>query len=368
MTGASWGRRAGLAGIAAGALAAGAALGVAAERQTVGRWLHREPPRPAPVPGTEPAGPPPAPGAVEEHVVFASDGVLLHAEVEPAADPRTDTGLTIVLCHGYALALESWRYQRADLAHLGRVVLYDQRGHGRSARGDRDRSTIDQLGSDLARVLDTLAPEGPLVLVGHSMGGMTIMALADQQPRLFGDRIVGVALCSTSPGAMAEVTLGIPVRGGRVLRRVAPPVFDQLARRPQLVARSRRVASDLELALTRRYSFASDVPPHLVEQASDMVSRTSLETIADFWTAFDAHDKLAALPVLSRVETLVLGGEGDLITPADHSRQIAEAVPDAELVIVPAAGHLVQMEHPETVNAHLRSLVERAAARAGRSR
>ena len=74
------------------------------------------------------------------------------------------------------------------------MVLYDQRSHGRSERAPRESCTIEQLGHDLDAVIRALAPEGPLVLVGHSMGGMTIMALAEQNPELFTERVVGVAL------------------------------------------------------------------------------------------------------------------------------------------------------------------------------
>ena len=75
------------------------------------------------------------------------------------------------------------------------MVFWDQRSHGRSGRSDLTHATIDQLGDDLLAVLEaTTAPGRPVVLVGHSMGGMTIMALADRHPELFGDRVVGVAL------------------------------------------------------------------------------------------------------------------------------------------------------------------------------
>ncbi|HEU4676569.1 MAG TPA: alpha/beta hydrolase [Motilibacteraceae bacterium] len=345
-----WGRRAGLLGLAAGLASAGAAAGVAAERRAVARRLRRDEPGPELVPHVP----------TEELAVVAGDGVPLHVEVdvhEGAAHPD----LTVVLVHGYALSLECWWYQRRDL-DAGRVVLYDQRGHGRSGRGDPARATIEQLGDDLHRVLAQTVPEGPVLLVGHSMGGMTVMALADQHPELFDGRVVGVGLLSTSPGRMAEVTFGIPSAGARLLRRVAPPVFAQLAKRPAFVARGRQVGSDVELLLTKRWSFGSDVPASLVEYVSRMIAQTPIETVADFWPAFDDHDKLHALAVLDDVPVLVLVGDEDLLTPAEHSRQIAAALPHAELVVVPDAGHLVLLEHPGTVNAHLRDLVARATA------
>ena len=97
-----------------------------------------------------------------------------------------------MLCHGYALNLDSWHFQRRDLRDVARLVLWDQRSHGRSGRSTVPHATLEQTGRDLGDVIDEVAPDGPLVLVGHSMGGMTIMSLAEQRPELFRDRVVGV--------------------------------------------------------------------------------------------------------------------------------------------------------------------------------
>ena len=355
MVSTQWVRRAGVVGATAGAVATGAVIGVAAERYVVGR-RERAGSEYAVLPGDAVQG--------AESVTIADDGIPLHVEVLEPEEPVAD-GLTLLLVHGYALTSDSWHYQARDLRDLGRIVVYDQRGHGASPAGDRDRSTIDQLGSDLARVLDDHAGPGPVVLVGHSMGGMSVMALADRHPELFGTRVCGVALLATSAGRLAEVTLGVPLRGARLLRRAAPALFEQLTLRPELLARGRRAVSGVELALTKHYSYASDVPHSLVAFTSRMIAATPLETVADFWSAFDDHDKLAALDVLEEVETLVLAGEDDLLTPAAHSRDIGVRLPEAEVVVVPASGHLVMLEHPETVNAHLRTLVARVRDRAG---
>ena len=60
-------------------------------------------------------------------------------------------------------------------------------------------------------MLDAVVPDGPVVLVGHSMGGMTIVALAEQHPELFGDRIVGVALISTTAGGLEPHRILFPM-------------------------------------------------------------------------------------------------------------------------------------------------------------
>jgi len=347
------GRRAGLLGAAAGVIAGGAAIGLAVERYAVGRSFRR-----ADTARDEPFGR----LRGEAMYVIADDGVDLYVELNGPAD----AALTVVFVHGYALNQDAWHYQRRDLTDLGRLVFFDQRGHGRSMRGRPERSTIDQLGEDLYRVIDAVAGDGsPVVLVGHSMGGMTVLALADLYPELFGDRIVGVALLATSPGRLAEVTLGAPAYTGRILHKLAPGLFGALVKQAELVDRSRKAGSDLSYVLTKRLAFASDVPPSLVRFAADLLASTPIDVVADFFPAFDAHDKMSALPVLQRVETLVMVGASDLLTPEEHSQDIVRAVPGAELVIIPDCGHLIICEYPDVVNHHLRELASRARRLAG---
>jgi pimeloyl-ACP methyl ester carboxylesterase len=355
--GGSVGKRAGIFGAAVGVLAVGAAAGVAIERMTVGRVRRRAEAEMDAIAefGTLRGKP---------HVVTAADGIELYAETEG----DRDAPLTVVLCHGYTLNMDCWHFQRAELREdpAYRVVLYDQRSHGRSGRGAPETSTIDQLGDDLYAVLQELAPRGPVVLVGHSMGGMTIMALADRHPELFGSRVVGVGLLNTSAGKWATVTLGIPAAGARLVHRVAPGVLRTLGRRAALVEAGRRAARDLVYAFTERYAFDSEVDPLIVRFTDRMISATPIDVIAEFFPAFETHDKLAALPVLDRVPTLVVSGAGDLMAPASHSEAIHEAVAGSELVVVPHSGHLTPLEHPEVVNAALRGLLARAAREPGR--
>ncbi|MGL4745189.1 MAG: alpha/beta hydrolase, partial [Dermatophilaceae bacterium] len=148
----------------------------------------------------------------EAFIVRADDGIPLHVEIDaPEPDARQRPRLagrppTVVLVHGFALAVQSWVLQRRALRHNGfRVVTYDQRGHGRSGQPDLPSCTVDQLARDLDAVLRATCPVGPVVLVGHSMGGMTVMAWAGGHPDVVRERVVAVALVSTSPGGK-EVT------------------------------------------------------------------------------------------------------------------------------------------------------------------
>jgi pimeloyl-ACP methyl ester carboxylesterase len=333
---------------ATGAVGIGAA--VAARRYAVGRARWRVDPD---------AGEPFGELRGRAVTVRAADGVPLNVEVEGPEDAP----LTVVFCHGYCLNQDSWHYQRRDLDV--RMVFWDQRGHGRSGRGDIAHATIDQCGEDLLAVLDATAA-GPVVLVGHSMGGMTIMALAERHPELFGDRIAGVALINTSPGELAELTFGLPPILGNVMKRALPGVVSGLGRRAELVDRGRRVGADVAFILTRRIAFADrEVSPTVVDFLERMIRSTPIDVIADFYPTFAEHDKLAALEVLRRVPALVVVGAQDRVTPPAHGRAIAAALPDAELVEIADGGHVVILEHPGVITEALAELIERALPSAG---
>jgi pimeloyl-ACP methyl ester carboxylesterase len=282
----------------------------------------------------------------------------------------TGPPLTVVLCHGYCLNQDSWHFQRAAFQDGLRLVLWDQRSHGRSERGRSGAAGqpvgIDQLGGDLKAVIDAVAPTGPLVLVGHSMGGMTVMALADQYPELIRERVAGVAFIGTTAGGWSGNSLGLPAYGAKVLHWAAPGVLRALGKQAELVERTRRLGSDLTSSLYRRYSFGSDqVDPAVERFAQRMLEATPIDVVAEFYPAFYLHEKVAALAAFREVPTLVLVGSEDLLTPPSHSEAIAAELPDAELVVVPEAGHLVLLERPELVNAWLAWLLEQAARRSG---
>jgi pimeloyl-ACP methyl ester carboxylesterase len=360
----SRGPRVGLLSLGVGLAAAGvgAALGLAAERVTVGKPLRPQTDREGRPVDDEGLGTLHSPGIRVE----ADDGTLLHVEVDELPD-GAESPVTVVFSHGYALSLDSWHYQRKALRGRYRLVFWDQRGHGRSATGPPDSATIDQIGRDLARVLQAVVPEGPVVLVGHSMGGMTVMSLAEKDPEFFDERVPGVALISTSAGGLGQVDFGMP-RIGPVVQRLAPAAVKALTRTPAgIVERGRRIGSDFEALLVRRYSYASPVPASLVRFTADMIATTRLDVISEFMPTFSTHDKLAALDTLENREVLVMVGDGDLLTPIAHSEEIVHRLPGAEHVVVKDAGHLLMLEHPRIVTMHVIDLVQRSLETQGAS-
>ncbi|MFC7468595.1 alpha/beta fold hydrolase [Actinomadura keratinilytica] len=142
-----------------------------------------------------------------------------------------------------------------------------------------------------------------------------------------------------------------------------PGVLKVLGSQVDLVERGRRATADLFAGVVKRYSFGSrDVDPGVVRFAERLIESTPIDVVAEFYPAFTEHDKAEALPLLAGVPVLVLAGDRDLITPSAHSEVIAAALPDAELVLVPDAGHLVMLEHPEAVTDRLADLLVRAGA------
>jgi pimeloyl-ACP methyl ester carboxylesterase len=302
--------------------------------------------------------------------VIASDGVPLHV-VESGPGVRAAAGRpTLVFVHGFCNTMNSWCFQQRALADLGPMVFYDQRAHGRSGPSEVARCTIDQLADDLRAVLAACVPTGPIVLIGHSMGGMTILGLADRYPELFDERVVAVALLSTSAGELARVTFGLPAGVASAVRRVLPGLAVGMRHAPPLLERTRLRGGDLANSMTRRVGFGTtDVPPSVVAFLEHEIANTPIPVIMSFLPTLLAHDKLAAAAVLRNVPTLLMVGDHDLMTPLAHSRTLADALPEAELAVEEGAGHALPLERADAVNERVRALIGRAhpAQAAGRA-
>lgn len=342
-------------GGAAGLAGAITAVGIAQQRRAVAADRARIDPVSAAELRAEPAD--------RQHRLPTEDGVLLYAEeVGPA-----DAPLTVLFVHGFTLSLESFVLQRRALRErFGdrvRLVFYDQRSHGRSGRSPAAGCTLEQLARDLYGVLDRLIPDGPVILVGHSMGGMTVMSFAQQHPELFGDhaRIRAVALINTSSGELRTVTLGLPSMLARLRGPVLPVLLRRAARNAALIERGRALGKDLAWLITKRLSFADpQVPPAVVAFCTNLIARTPVDVVADFYPTLMAHDGREGMRALARCPVLIVGAEQDALTPLSHSEALARDLPDARLVVVPNSGHLLMLEHPDAVNGPLLELVESA--------
>ncbi len=287
------------------------------------------------------------------------DGLHLNVHVQGPLD----AGLTVVLAHCWTSDHDSWRYQVRDLRHrfgdAVRIVIYDHRGHGASDETPRDAATIENLGRDLADLIDTHAPTGDLVLAGHSIGGMTLMALAEHRPELYAERVRGVLFVATSGGSLHEVTLGLPRVGDRVREQIPA----MLAMRSRMLSRRRRRrAPVIEAMVARRFLFGDDMRLRDHMLTVEGIINTPAASMCGFFEDVMRHDRLEGLSALEDVPVRVMVGDKDRLTPPSHARLLAEKVPGARLTVAPGAGHMLPLERDALVSRVLVELVEQAQA------
>jgi pimeloyl-ACP methyl ester carboxylesterase len=305
------------------------------------------------------------------HLVTADDGIVLHAEVDEVAPYATSTtappAATVVFVHGFALTMDCWHFQRLAFRGKRRMVFFDQRSHGRSQRSDQEHATIDQLGRDLRTVLDSLAPDEPVVLVGHSMGGMSIVSLAEHHPELFGDRVVGLGLISTTAGGQRTHKILSRYIPDALGRRVVERGLLVAAQRDRLLELVRRSGSPVAPLVIGEFAFGdTDVPPSYVRFVDSMIAATPLKVLVEFIPQFDALDKFHVLKAFGAVPTVIMCGTKDKLTSIGHARKLNAHLDGSRLVELEGGGHMPIMEFKEQVNDELDRLFEQADEQARR--
>jgi pimeloyl-ACP methyl ester carboxylesterase len=292
--------------------------------------------------------------------VVTDDGIDLHVEIDEPAS-RGDHDLTVVFVHGYTLNLDSWHFQRAAYRGQLRTVFYDQRSHGRSARSAGENCTIEQIGRDLKRVVETTAP-GPVVVVAHSMGGMALISMAQQFPEMFGDKVVGTALIGTTAGGLDPGRILFPMVPLGLGARAVDRAVRLLDRGHLMVDRFRSAGHKVAQRFIDAYSFGDEVPRSYVDFVYSMIEATPFEVVADFYPAFATLDHFTHLEALSSVPCTIICGTGDKMTRVGHSRKLHARIHGSDLFEAEGAGHMVMLERHDEVNAELDELISRAGA------
>lgn len=274
------------------------------------------------------------PASDDRHTALeVPDGGRIHV-VERGSGPP------ILLLHGVTLSTVTWHYQLADLAHDHRVIALDHRGHGRST-GDAGSFTVERLAEDLASVIEQLDLRDA-VIVGHSMGGMTLMQMAADRPDIIAERCAGLILMSTDAGP------GSTMPGWALVSRVLTPASQRYLRLAGRLPGGLLPSTDLSYLIARLGLGRAPSPTH-VELTRVMTGAVPAPILAEFWGSilgFDVSETLADLDV----PTLVFVGSRDAVTPVHQSRRIASRIPVAELDILPGAGHMMMLERDAEVS------------------
>ncbi len=266
------------------------------------------------------------------HTVITADGARLAAYVR---EPRgSGPSSTVVLSHGWTLTHQSWDLVTDLLPSQLRVVTYDQRGHGRSTFGGGGRKpqqeSVRRLGADLATVIAECAPdESSLVLGGHSMGGMSVLAYAGLHPEAFDDRVQLVLLTSTAMSGLS----GTKVRGAAGAMRLLSHTPGRLG--PLITGKN-------QLTL-----FGDNPDPSLLKSSRTVAAGTPLRAFGSFYGALMQYDESAAAATLAKVTTTVVVGTRDRLTSKRLGTELASAIPGAELRVLDGVGHMTPYERPE---------------------
>ncbi|MFF2655968.1 alpha/beta fold hydrolase [Kitasatospora sp. NPDC058032] len=282
------------------------------------------------------------PVPAEELAVLSADGTRLHVEVhgQPGAP-------TVVLAHGWTCSTRFWAPVIHRLADRYRVVAYDQRGHGLSEiPPSRVRYSTRALAEDLAAVLTQVVPQGErAVLVGHSMGGMTVMAGA-ARPEV-AERTAAAVLVSTGPSDLVEELRVVP---GAVR---SPGVRRFLHRR---ILRSRLPLGPVGPVARAALGYGivgRGAPAAHVEAAVRIVRACPTGVRANWAQVLDRLDVRAGLARLAAPTSVVVGAE-DRLTPPVHAQRMVAALADPQgLLLLPGVGHMAPIERPAEIAAEI---------------
>ncbi|MEU8896702.1 alpha/beta hydrolase [Nocardia sp. NPDC048505] len=292
--------------------------------------------------------------------VTARDGARLRVHSYGPKDAPA-----IVLVHGWTCAIEYWNAQINAFAGEYRVIAYDQRGHGESEFGPGTLD-MDLLADDLAAVLDaTLARDERAVLVGHSLGGMTLQAWAGRYPEQVPARAHSVLLSNTAAAHLIFQTTVVPLfnRPARLLKLKVPLpflmgraglglplVFPPIAPVKWLFAR--------QIMSTAATGDLLDFSMNIVRSCPALVRARFGFLLADMDLGESARNLV--------VPTSIVAGSFDDMTPVAHAEQIAEMLRRTgsfdRMTVLPT-GHLGNTEAHEEFNAELARVVAAAYTR-----
>lgn len=288
--------------------------------------------------------------ASPHHRLITSDGTQLHVRESGAQDAP----VTAILIHGWTQDNTCWDPVVDGLADGLRVVRYDHRGHGASTPAASGTATLAQLADDLAELIAERIPDGPILLAGHSMGGMTMMALAERHPQLVAHRVAGAAFVGTSSGEMDRPTLGLPGVAGRSVPRVERILRVLLEKRRKDTLPGN---PSLLSPAARWLVFGKRVDRRDVLNVTRQALRAHPASIAGFRESMRTHERRVALGALRGARAVVLTGDRDRLCPVSHAEVIADELPHADYVLYPDAGHMLTYERAYEVARRINSLL-----------
>lgn len=279
------------------------------------------------------------------------DGANLYVETTGPAGQAT-----LILTHGWGQDSTIWNLAKADLGRRFRIISWDLPGLGRSTAATPNGVSLTAFAANLRSIIRTL--DGPVILVGHSIGGMTIQTLARDFPEMMGREVAGLVLINT--------TYINP------LRTIVFSRLFQLLRVPLIIPVMRLTILLQPLAwlaawqgylsgmahVANRLGFGRFVTRSQLEHTTLLATRNPPGVLARGNLAMFEWDATAALPDIA-IPVLVIGGTRDIVTKLEASRTIASAIPQARLQVVEDVNHMGFLERADLYNAAIADFSDR---------
>lgn len=274
------------------------------------------------------------------YAIAPSDGSPIYYHL---SEPDAGAASTVVLCDGIGCDGYVWRYLKPELARHNRVLHWHYRGHGRTPKPrDPRRIAIADLADDLRAVLDD-SDTDRAVVTGHSMGVQVALESYRRHP----GRVAGLILMCGAPGTPLRT-----FRGSAALENLLPAIKAAVDRAPGLMSGLTRTI------LPRRFLYqvaaAFEVNAELLTQKDFMpylkgLSRVEPQFFLAMLSEAGQHTTIDLLPRIG-VPTLVIAGSRDGFTPSNLSEDMAQTIPEAELLVVEDGSHTAPLERPDLVN------------------
>jgi pimeloyl-ACP methyl ester carboxylesterase len=202
-----------------------------------------------------------------------------------------------------------------------------------------------------------MTPTGPVVLAGHSLGGMTIMEYAHRHPDHFATRIAGLVFVATTAEGHTHTGYGLPPRLAWLIRLAETTGAGVLARCGGL-----RTPGPLLQALRpalRWLLFGDECEPDDIRLTTSAVARAAMVSIGGLRTSIGRQHRLETLATLGDLPVAALVGDRDRLTPPPCTESIVATLPATGLTVCPGAGHMLMLERPDEVNTALLEVIRR---------
>ena len=285
-------------------------------------------------------------------------------------EPETAAG-TIVFTHGWCVTEAIWHFQKRDLGRgPHRVLTWDLPGHGHSTPIARGHLTIDIAVDALAKVVDTVPDDEPLLLVGHSLGGVLTLGYLLRHSETARRRVRGAVLAATPlvhfarsvAGRWPGASLQSRVVGGVAQLAIENGIVDRYFAREA----GRRATRDVSYRLIRT-GFGDRPDPAQVSFVRDMAASVPPSVRADTFRAMTGFDLRPRLGELETPMVLAVGGRDHLVN-ADEVLEYGPGIPGVRIEEFERSGHALFLEEHERFTALVRELAaERLPAPAPRA-